>query len=103
MPDWKCARCGAINLEWQRACEGCGKEVATAESVGSLLNSVMPGLPRGMHVVRSQPLPEKRPNTTAEQNKAAIQVVRNVAKQKYDAEEGQRRLREIFGAALDEL
>lgn len=26
MPDWRCHRCGVINLEGQRACESCGRE-----------------------------------------------------------------------------
>lgn len=26
MPDWACRKCGAINLEAQDECEGCGKQ-----------------------------------------------------------------------------
>ena len=96
MADWKCPRCGAINLEDQRACEGCGRETEVPKLAGSLLRAVLPGLPRGMHVVRSAPLPAHRPDTTAEQNKAAVEIVRAVSAGEYDAAEGRKRLAAIF-------
>jgi hypothetical protein len=49
-----------------------------------------------MHIVRSTPLPPERPDTTPEQNKAALAVVNEVLGSKCSAEEGRRRLAEIF-------
>ncbi len=82
MPDWKCTRCDAINLEGQRLCEGCGNERKGT------------GL-RGAHVVKAQPLPVTRACTDA-QNKAAWRITMDVMEGKCNSEEGKRRLAELF-------
>jgi hypothetical protein len=96
MPDWKCTTCGAINLEGQRVCEGCGSETRGPHRVGDVIRDTYPDLPRsGMHVVRSQPLPSERP-CTLEQSKAANQVLQDVLERRIKADEGRKRLAVIF-------
>ena len=82
MPDWKCTRCGAINLEGQRLCEACGQESRSAA-------------PRGGHVVKAKPLPSSRP-CTDEQNRQAAGIMLKVYRGECSTEEGKRRLAELF-------
>lgn len=85
MPDWACTRCGAINLDGQRMCEGCGLEAAK------------PSGPRGGHVVKSKPVPEGAPPCTIEQNRAALKITLDVHRGVISAAEGRRQLVALFG------
>ena len=87
MSDWTCKRCGAINLEGQRACEACGGTAAK------------PAPPVAEGYQRLE-MPAERP-CTQEQNKAAYRVVQDVLQGRCDAAEGRQRLSRIF--AMPEL
>lgn len=85
MPDWACTRCGSVNLEGQRACEGCGRETAGAR----------PSLPPVREGYGTVTMPKTKPLTDA-QNKAAWRITQDVLERRITAEEGRRRLAELF-------
>jgi len=82
MPDWSCRKCGAINLEGQRVCEGCG-----AENRGASPRATPP-TPKHMA--------QGAPPCTLEQNRAALKITLDVHKGLISAEEGRRQLVELF-------
>lgn len=83
MPDWSCSRCGAINLEGQRLCEACGAEPQRCEKVPR------PQAPRSGDGALSPPCSD-------EQNRAAAKIMLGVYRGEWSAQEGTRRLAELF-------
>ena len=70
MPDWRCARCGVVNLVGQRVCELCGREP-------------QPTPPRrapaaGMPAYRTPPWMLEPPPCSEEENFRALHLVRAV-------------------------
>lgn len=84
MPDWACTRCGSVNLEGQRACEGCGAEHKGAG-------------PRVLPTPSSSHIKPGAPPCTEEQNRAALKITLDVHKGRISAAEGRRLLVDLFG------
>lgn len=90
MPDWKCTRCGVINLEGQRACEGCGKEPeGRPRAAGVSLGS--------RKVESAEPAAAPRePVTTWEQGREAAKILQAIATQAVSVEEGRRQMAAVL-------
>jgi hypothetical protein len=90
MPDWRCPRCGAVNLAGQASCEGCGD---VSRRPPPRRRRARPG--RRASPSSAPLLTVARPDP--EQSLAAIRIYRAVAAGELDAAEGRRRLAALFG------
>lgn len=85
--EWRCRDCRAVNEARGRFCEACGSE--------------RPAASRSPEPSR-QPSAETVPPCTFEQNQRASVIVRDVFLGAITAEEGERRMAELFASAPGE-